>query len=171
MIKLWIFIELWMNEMSWLQRSHPHDPGVIIANDFPESPRVLGLITAPVRAPLSKLHNQITSSLNCGIELEIKGKTLGWMLIVFYLYNSEKWDCCSSPMINKSLDQHVVASLHHSHRSQPAEVRRVALIYSKLHHHPLCALSTLNWLILHTSTRDWIWIYMLFITARFIYTI
>ena len=48
---------------------------------------------------------------------------------------------------------------------------RVALIYSKLHHHPLCALSTLNWLILHTSTRDWIWIYMLFITARFIYTI
>ena len=91
-IKLWIFIELWMNEMSWLHRSHPHDPGVIIANDFPESPRVLGLITAPVRAPLPNLYNQITSLLCLSILSKHllrhwswnKGKNTRVVLNVFY---------------------------------------------------------------------------------------
>ena len=40
----------------------PHDPGVIIANDFPESPGELGLITALVGVRHYGLHNQITSS-------------------------------------------------------------------------------------------------------------
>ena len=79
--------------------------------------------------------------LNAGrSESSVERKTTGGMSQVSFLMILNKEVVAFLP----SLHHNVVASLHHSHRSQPAEVRRVALIYSKLHHHPLCALSTLN---------------------------
>ena len=126
----------------------PRDPGVIIANNFPESPGELWLITALVGVRCCGLYNdQITSSLSLralvvalSMSTELERKTTGGMSQVSFLMILNKEVVAFLP----SLHHNVVASLHHSHRSQAAEVGRVALIYSKLHHHPLCALSTLN---------------------------